>query len=99
MFEIKHGDGGVLILSGRLDAAQEAKARAVFDALTEPRVVDLRDLAYISSLGLGILLRTQMRLKAASGQGLTLIHVNPHIHDVFRYSGFDQIFDIRPGST
>ena len=99
MFEIKEEEGGTLILSGRLDAAQETKARAVFDALTEPCVVDLKDLAYISSLGLGILLRTQKRLKAASGQGLTLIHVSPHIHDVFRYSGFDQVFDIRPGST
>jgi hypothetical protein len=46
------------------------------------------------SAGLGILLKTQKRL-VADGGGLKIINVNNHIHDVFRYSGFHTIFDIR----
>jgi len=95
MFEITHGKDGELILSGRLDAAQEGKASAVFDALAGQHVVDLKHLVYISSLGLGILLRTQKRLKASGGGGLTLINVNPHILNIFRFAGFDQVLDIR----
>ena len=94
MFEIKIADGGNVVLSGRLDAAQEKRASDVFDTLAGPQTVDLKALDYISSLGLGILLRTQKRLRAAGG-GLTLIHVRPHIHDIFRYSGLTQVFDVR----
>jgi anti-anti-sigma factor len=51
----------------------------------------------VSSAGLGVLLKTQKRLGAAGG--LTLVNVNAHILDVFRYSGFDQIFRIEgPGA-
>lgn len=99
MFEIRFGSGGEVILSGRFDASQERKASAVFDALTEPKVVDLKELEYISSMGLGILLKTQKRLKASSGNGLKLVNVNQHINDIFRFSGFHQVFDIQTGSS
>jgi anti-sigma B factor antagonist len=58
-----------------------------------PHVVDLTGLEYISSAGLGVLLKTQKRLMA-SGRGLRLVNANRHIHDIFRYSGFDKIFEI-----
>jgi anti-anti-sigma factor len=58
------------------------------------RSVRRAGLEYISSAGLGILLKTQKRL-VADGGGLKIINVNNHIHDVFRYSGFHTIFDIR----
>ena len=57
------------------------------------RTLDFADLEYISSAGLGILLKTQKRLVGTSA-GLKIINVNNHIHDVFRYSGFHTIFDI-----
>ena len=37
--------------------------------------------------------KSQKRLLAASGK-LRLVGVNRHVQDVFRYSGFDQIFEI-----
>lgn len=95
MFEIKIGTQGEVVLSGRFDAAQEQKANEVFDALTEPKTVDFKDLAYISSLGLGVLLRTQKRLVASRGAGLTLVNLSAPVHDVFRYSGLTQVFDVR----
>ena len=94
MFEIKFGDQGQIVMAGRFDAAQEGKADVIFDSITEPIVVDMGGLDYISSLGLGILLKAEKRLKSAGGTGLKLVNVGPHINDIFRYSGFSQIFDI-----
>jgi anti-sigma B factor antagonist len=58
--------------------------------------LDFAQLEYISSAGLGILLKTQKRL-VEKGAGLKIINVNNHIHDVFRYSGFHSIFEIEAG--
>jgi len=93
MFEIGFGENGEIQCSGRLDAAQCAKAQSFMDEIVDARTLDFSRLEYISSAGLGILLKTQKRL-AESGAALTIINVNNHIHDVFRYSGFDAIFDI-----
>jgi anti-sigma B factor antagonist len=97
MLDIRTGDNGEILLSGRFDASQAAKAQEYMDTLSGTRVVDLRELEYISSAGLGVLLKTQKRLSGAGGE-LQLANLNRHIQDVFRYSGFDQIFKILPGS-
>jgi len=93
MFEVGRGASGEIVLKGRLDAAQCEKALQFFDGVTDPRVVDLAGLEYISSAGLGVLLKTQKRVMA-SGLGLRLVNVNRHINDIFRYAGFDRIFEI-----
>jgi len=93
MLEIKSGENQEIVLIGRFDAAQAESAKAVFLTLQEGRVVDFSALEYISSAGLGVLLAAQKRL-SDRGHSLRLINVNPHIRDIFRFSGFDQIFDI-----
>lgn len=93
MLEIIDGVDGEITLIGRFDAAQADRAKAVFLVLDEGKVVDFSRLEYISSAGLGILLAAQKRL-SQHGHGLRLINVNPHIRDIFRFSGFDQIFEI-----
>jgi anti-sigma B factor antagonist len=93
MFDIREGTNHDLILSGRFDASQVEKARGIFLALNEGKTVDFAQLDYISSAGLGVLLAAQKRL-SQRGQSLRLINVNSHIRDVFRFSGFDQIFEI-----
>jgi anti-sigma B factor antagonist len=93
MFEISRGAGGEIALTGRLDAAQCEKALQFFDGVADPQVVDLAGLDYISSAGLGVLLKTQKRVMQ-SGSGLRLINVNRHIHDILRYAGFDKIFEV-----
>ncbi len=93
MFTIEFGDNGDIHLCGRLDAAQCATAEEFLAAVAGPSVLDFAQLEYISSAGLGILLKTQKRL-VEDGAGLKIINVNNHIHDVFRYSGFHSIFEI-----
>ena len=96
MFEIQFGENGEVVLEGRLDAAQAARAREFLEGVVESRVVDCARLDYISSAGLGVLLRVQKRLKGA-GNELTLVGLNHHIRDVFRYAGLDQVFKIETG--
>ena len=93
MFEIVQGDKGRVLFSGRLDAAQCAKAQAFLDASADPREFDFGGLEYISSAGLGVLLRAHKKMMASGGK-LRLVNVNNHIYDIFRYSGFDQLFEV-----
>lgn len=93
MFEIGYGDDGEILCTGRLDAAQCAKAQLFMDEIVETCRLNFAGLEYISSAGLGILLKTQKRL-AESGAALIITNVNKHIYDVFHYSGFNSIFDI-----
>jgi len=93
MLDIRVGDKGEIVLSGRFDASQAVKAETFMAALTESRVVDLGGLEYISSLGLGVLLATQKRLMG-SGHALKLVNVRGHVREVFHYSGFERIFEI-----
>ncbi len=97
MLKIELGPQGAVIIEGRLDAAQAATAQAFLDGVAGSVVLDCTALEYLSSAGLGVLLKTQKRLKAAAG-GLRLTGVNRHVHDIFRYAGFDQIFDIVPAA-
>ena len=97
MFEISMGEQGQVVMSGRLDAAQCDRALQFFDGVARPHVVDLGGLEYISSAGLGVLLKTQKRAMAA-GQGLRLVNVNRHIRDIFRFAGFDKIFEVVPAA-
>ncbi|HLX13362.1 MAG TPA: STAS domain-containing protein [Bacteroidota bacterium] len=85
--------GDWVVLTGRFDASQVEIAYTVFDRVTTSAVVDFRELEYISSAGLGVLLKTQKRLKE-SGNGLKLINFNRHITEIFQYSGLDKIFEI-----
>lgn len=93
MFEIGPGRPGEAVLTGRLDAAQCQRAQAYLDSVPALRTLDLARLDYISSAGLGVLLKTQKRLMQTGG-GLRLINVSNHINDILRYSGFDRIFII-----
>jgi anti-sigma B factor antagonist len=93
MLKIGFGAEGTVIIEGRLDAAQAATAQAFLDGVNGNVVLDCTALEYLSSAGLGVLLKTQKRLKAAAG-ALRLTGVNRHVHDIFRYAGFDQIFEI-----
>ena len=93
MFDIALTQEGAVHLSGRLDASQVEKADAVLGRISGSAVIDFKDLEYISSAGLGILLKTQKRLNE-SGNALKLINMNKMIRDVFHIARFDLIFQI-----
>ena len=93
MLAIEFGAEGQVVIAGRLDAAQCPAAQTFLDRVQGPVTLDCSRLEYISSAGLGVLLKTQKRLMASSGK-MRLAGVNPHLKDIFQYSGFDQLFEI-----
>lgn len=93
MIEIDYGEDRRVVIRGRLDASQAARAQAFLDQVEAPCVLDMQGLEYISSAGLGVLLKTHKRLMAA-GSGIRLVNVSSHINDIFRYSGMDKLFTI-----
>ena len=97
MLTIENGAEGTVVIVGRLDAAQCPAAQSFLDRVQGTVSVDCSRLEYISSAGLGVLLKTQKRLLGSGGK-LRLIGVNRHLQDIFKYSGFDQIFEIEPAA-
>ena len=95
MLTIEGGGERPVVLSGRLDATQAGAVQAYLDRLDGVVTLDCRDLQYLSSAGLGVLLKTHKRLLGAGGR-LRLTQVNRHLSDIFSYSGFDQILEIEP---
>ena len=87
------GADGAVALNGRLDAAQAPAAQAFLDKAQGTVTLDCGQLEYISSAGLGVLLKTQKRLLSGGGK-LRLVRLKPHLRDIFTYSGFDQLFEI-----
>jgi len=94
MFEIRTDEDGTLFLAGRLDASQTASADDQLAKVTGQTVADLSELDYISSAGIGVILKTYKRLHDQGG-GLTLVNLPPRIRNVFQYAGLDRILDIR----
>ena len=93
MFSVTLDPNGDILLAGRFDATRVEEAYLVLDRIAESRRVSFKDLDYISSAGLGALLKTQKRI-SASGHQLTLTNMNKMIRDVFRIARFDVVFKI-----
>jgi anti-sigma B factor antagonist len=88
----KRGDDTVVI-AGRLDAAQAQAAQRFLDGVAGMVTLDCSRLEYISSAGLGVLLKTQKRLVKDGGK-LRLIGASRHLCDIFRFAGLDMFFEI-----
>lgn len=97
MLAIDFGADGAVVVVGRFDAAQSPAAQAFLDKVQGTVTLDCSRLDYISSAGLGVLLKTHKRLLGGGGK-LRLTGVNRHLQDIFQYSGFDQIFEIVPAA-
>jgi anti-sigma B factor antagonist len=95
MLAIDYRSDGVVVVSGRFDAAQAPAAQAFLDKVQGTATLDCTGVEYISSAGLGVLLKTQKRLLASGGK-LRLVGLSRHLQDIFLYSGFDQLFEIEP---
>ena len=96
MFTIEDAGPGTYRLGGRLDAAQVETAEATLGSASGAVVLDLQELDYIASAGISVVLALFKRLHA-NGGSLQLINPTPHVHNVFRYAGLDQVLDIQAG--
>ena len=93
MFEIWQDDKGIIHLKGMFVAGQSQQAENILNGITESTELDFRNLKYISSSGLGILIKVQRRLDP-SGDKMKIVNASDHIREMFTLTRFDLIFDI-----
>ena len=93
MLTIEKGGNDTVVIAGRLDSAHAAGAQRFLDGLAGMVTLDCNKLEYISSAGLGVLLRTQKRLLKDGGK-LRLVGASRHVCDIFQFSGLDMFFEI-----
>ncbi len=89
----------VLTVSGRLDAEGNAEMeKRVVEALEagETRILfDFKDLDYINSSGLRVLIMAYQRLKPIAGW-VGVCAMRDYIQEIFDISGYNRIFAIYP---
>jgi len=85
----------VATLEGELDTAAAAEVEEVLQPLYKSSgkdvVIECEKLEYISSSGLRILISI-LKGARSSGSKVTMLHVNDDIMNVFRLTGFDNLF-------
>jgi len=93
----KVNDVAVISLNGRLNVTTTGDLEAVFNKLIEEKetkvLVECRDLEYISSAGLRVLLTAAKQFKKISGE-IVLAGLSQNVKQVFEISGFTTIFPI-----
>ena len=89
-----------LTIKGRIDALSAHEIQNVFNSLilegARVLLADLSDVNYISSAGLRIFIGIQKQLKKVGGE-ILLSGLTPQVLDVFKVSGFDQLFRMVSG--
>lgn len=91
------GGWAVLHLTGEIDLATAPTLRehlvGTVDAGDHRVIVDLRDVEFIDSTGLGALIGGLKRVRSLDG-ALRLICVEPRILKIFEITGLDKVFEI-----
>lgn len=93
----KDGDVCIVALSGRLDGTGaievETHCRGLIEGGDSRQLLDMTDVAYISSAGLRSLLMIAKQIKSAGGM-LALCCLTPMVSEVMKVSGFDKILTL-----
>ena len=91
----KTGTELTLALDGRLDTATAPQLEVELGDLAgvERLIIDMKELVYISSAGLRVLLKAQKALMRV-GSGMRLRNVGQDIRDIFEVTGFDEVLTI-----
>ena len=85
-------------VNGRIDTVTapefEAGVKPYLDGVTD-RTIDFKEVNYVSSAGLRVLLSLQKKMMA---QGeMKLVNVSEAVNDVFEVTGFDEILTYEMG--
>lgn len=98
--ENRNGSVFLHIDAKRMDAhnAEDVKTRllGLIEADGVDLVVDLRDVHFIDSSGLGVLLSAYKKAKLKNGR-LTLTGLQPQVQSTFDMTRLNRVFDIKSG--
>lgn len=95
----EQGGWSVLQVGGEIDVATAPRLREHLIKLVSDQrftiVVDLEDVDFIDSTGLGVLIGARKRVRLHDGD-VKLVCTEPRIVKVFEITGLDQVFQIHP---
>jgi anti-sigma B factor antagonist len=94
MFKVLIEPAGAVTFTGRLDTTQAPRALELMQPLSGTVTINLAELEYISSAGLGVLIATHNRLKA-SGGALILLHPTQHVRHILSLACLDKVLTIQ----
>ena len=91
------GQETIVKIIGELDTIatteQADELQKVVDMADKALTVDCSQLEYVSSAGLRFFMRLKRETEAKGGS-VRITHLNEDVADIFRMSGFENIFDI-----
>ena len=97
IIEENHSGINIFKLSGRLDSnTSQGFEKKVFQAIddgSKNMIIDFKDLDYISSAGLRVILKATKALKREEGKML-LCDMQDYVKEVFEIAGFDSFLPI-----
>jgi anti-sigma B factor antagonist len=92
----------VIELHGEIDLATAPNLKAALDAGTDAGaryvLVDFADVAFLDSMGIGVLLSAQRKLRARDGT-LIVVCDDPMVRRVFEVAGLTDVLNIRPSRS
>lgn len=97
ILEENHGGINIFKLNGRLDSnTSQGFEKKIFQAIddgSKNMIIDFKDLDYISSAGLRVILKATKALKREEGKML-LCDMQDYVKEVFEIAGFDSFLPI-----
>jgi anti-sigma B factor antagonist len=99
IIEEKHSVARTFRLQGRLDSnTSQGFEKRIFDAISDGSkflIIDFKELDYISSAGLRVILKATKALKREEGK-IMLCAMQDYVKEVFEIAGFDSFLPIVP---
>ncbi len=96
-------DGGdaVVAVRGELDVLTAPflweRIEPELAGITGKLVLDFAELSFIDSMGLGVIVRAQSRLRGETSERQIVVrHLNAHARKVFEITGLDRVLDVQP---
>jgi anti-sigma B factor antagonist len=91
----------VVALHGEIDLSTSPLLRATLVSLIDggarELTVDMSEVTFVDSTGLGVLVGALQLLQSHGGDGLSVRGVGPVVRRVFELTGLDAVFSIPPG--
>jgi len=95
MFNVEYNqDLQTVFLRGNFDTSKAEEVSEVFDKVEKSVRVDMSELQFICSSGIGVMVTVYRKLKE-KGEDICLVNLNEHINKVFKLSLLDRVFTIK----
>ncbi len=91
------GEKKFIAVNGEIDLFNVADFKKTLFQLTEGEfssiIVDMKNVSYIDSSGIGVLVAGQKKMRAHSGQ-FALVNVGEDVHNILKLATLDKFFKI-----